>query len=335
MSRKCDVDSDNKPPGHSFNRKAKVKVLRKGYIVSVLYLTLALVTACGRSCERGQIILTTNARHYLVQDVRDMRATLWNCSSHDISGVTLRDLKVYLWRPGGWYWVHPSTRGCVYYHRGEDDVLRAGEGRQWDLGGLSFCSSIGDPQKNFVVNGPRIGYFVLAQEYMVSGLDSEFVVFSDKFTVAENLDPEWKNANVWVSLGRFPERTVRFHNESEQAVWLNPLCSDRPTGGEQGDTIYPYAHREIYPTLQRQTDEETWQVIRPERKACLETAPPLEIKPGNSVLIELWQGYPVEQIALTPGTYRWDIVYFQSYDSRHNIFETAMHIFTETFDYTP
>ena len=294
------------------------------WLLFVVGLAL-MVTGCSSQCAEEGIILQTNAEHYNPQEGLTMSASLRNCSENTISGTTLSKLKIYFQEPMGWRQLG-TTGSCRFVDRTEEPVLQSGRIREWNIGDLAYCHGL----------DRRTGFFVLASEYTRPGLDGKFVVFSNEFVISDNpgLEQDW---DVWVSLEN-PERgQVRFHNNRPEGavwgtIWFVPLCAEDNLSDRRRLPATDWSRRrELYSTLQRQTAEGTWQVILPDPTECLDAFPSVEIEPGTSVRIELWQGYPVDWLDLPAGTYRWDIVYFLAHSDSGRV-DLPRHLPTKRFE---
>jgi len=149
--------------------------------------------------------------------------------------------------------------------------------------------------------------WLLLEEYYFYN-ENEYVVYSNRFVITQTSQlpifrspPPGLAQTVIIRTDVLDPYTVSLTNNWTKAIWFNPFCSAINFDYDTGD------HR--FATLQRQTNEGTWQVIQPDSLRCGMNDQPTRIGPGEAVQISLRDGYPVSN-SLGSGVYRWHLVYY-------------------------
>lgn len=296
-------------------------------------LVVVLAAACRAPREESRILLQTNADHYpLIGEA--IEAMLTNGSGHEMVGIdttSFHTLRFYLQQPEGWREVFPMVT-CTRDPQAmanENPILRPGETMIWE--NASDCQNIGGGEivwKTGQIVDVGVGWtgrFILAANYTIPYADTEFVVFSNEFTVADSPDVR-QPTDVWVTLEDFEQGTLSIRNRSQSWLCFYPFCADgRPVSSS-------LSLRDQFSTLQRQTDDGTWEIVPPEG-GCLERASPTAIPPGEDRTINLWEGYPLDPLQLSEGEYRWEILHTYCSDYEYEPGGLSWHNFTESVDY--
>jgi hypothetical protein len=176
---------------------------------------------------------------------------------------------------------------------------------------------------------------MLEQQYFYNG--NEYVVYSNEIVIIDESSQPSRFRVPPPGLINAPSiRTeivetyvVALTNNSTKALWFNPLCSDVEVEADYPTDYFPYA------TLQRQSGEGTWEVLRPSKKQCTTLKEPVRIGPGETVQLFVGDGYPAPY-ELEPDVYRWHLVnYIDPFPECHvqsGCILGGAHLFTETFE---
>jgi hypothetical protein len=267
------------------------------------------------------ILLRTDRVVYDAQDSGYMMGILANLSSHPIEVKAYEPL-VYELHEWGWgvpfyfdaffdYYPPPYERGQVQ-PRGvlpiNMDFFLTKEG------GEGFQS-----------------WALLELPYFYEG--REYVVYSNEFTIDQSeRPPRFRSApaglvdRLSLQVELVEPYVVYLDNTSDRALWFNPFCSDVIL---EDSHDYP-----LYAVLQRQTDEATWQVLRPDRSNCVTATTPIPVGAGETVKISLEEGYQTHE-SLDAGIYRWHLVLYLDLwpecSAQNMCHLDGVHLFTGTF----
>ena len=113
-------------------------------------------------------------------------------------------------------------------------------------------------------------------------------------------------------------------NDSDQALWLAPLCSSVQLASGWMD--------EERSTLQRLTDAESWFLVRAETSECVRTAELIRIEAGGAKVIDGARWIQDAELSPQPGYYRWDIVFYLRRTPYGKV-ELGRHVFSDVFRY--
>lgn len=175
---------------------------------------------------------------------------------------------------------------------------------------------------------------MLELQYFYDG--NEYVVYSNEILIVESSQPSrfrMPPSDLPDTLGINTEivepYAVALTNNSKVILWFNPLCSD-----VEVDVNQP-ADYSLHATLQRQSDEGTWQVLRPDKDHCTMVKDAIRIEPGETVQLFVGDGQPPPD-ELDPGVYRWHLVSyidpFPECNAYNACFRSGVHLFTDTFE---
>ena len=138
---------------------------------------------------------------------------------------------------------------------------------------------------------------------------------------------------TFVSVSPDPSRSLAFalSNNSEAALWIPVNCmpDTRPANA------HPFSDDD-YLSLQRQTPEGTWQVIRGIAKLCSMKDDPLRVESGQTVIVDASAAFQSLEAQLGLGNYRWDIVfYLEQEDNGAGTFDLreGRHVFSPVFQW--
>jgi hypothetical protein len=180
---------------------------------------------------------------------------------------------------------------------------------------------------DLVMEPENLEWALLGLTYFVD--DREYVVYSNRIAyagsdVARRSDSLVDALHIGVSLDE--PFLVSLTNDASERIWYNSICSDFPS---------PPSYFGLgITTLERYSDQGTWQVIRPDRRLCERVVSPVPIDPCDQVSISMSDGYPAWK-ELSPGVYRWNVVYYAEGnlllpDPPISVY-SERHLFTETF----
>jgi hypothetical protein len=110
-------------------------------------------------------------------------------------------------------------------------------------------------------------------------------------------------------------------NNWDQTIWLSPLCTSV-------SLISGWMDEEVS-NLQQLTDEGSWSLVEAETDPCPEMTELIEVKSGETYLLDTAKWIQDANLLLQPGIYRWDIVYYLNRTTRG--VEDGRHAFTDTF----
>jgi hypothetical protein len=175
---------------------------------------------------------------------------------------------------------------------------------------------------------------MLELQYFYDG--NEYVVYSNEILIAESSQPsrfrmppsDLPNTGG-INTEIVAPYVVALTNNSKVILWFNPLCSDIEVDVNRPER-YP-----LYATLQRQSSEGTWQVLRPDKERCTIVKEAIRIEPGETVELFVGDGQaPPDE--LDPGVYRWHLVNyidpFPECYAYNACFLSGVHLFTDTFE---
>jgi len=266
----------------------------------------------------GVILFRTDRRVYDRDDY--IRGALLNLSRHAIE-VRASEPLIYELTDFGWippFFGYSSFYVCPRAY--EPGWMQSGSVLSVDM---SFVEAKASEQR----------WILLEQQYFYDG--NEYVVYSNMFVIDRSGQPPIFRT-LPAGLIEIPSiradviepYVISLSNGAIQAIWFNPICSDINVDDWPTD-YYPFA------TLQRQTGEGTWQVLRPDRSECSTASEPIRIGPGETLQLSLAGEYSPSSM-LEPGTYRWHLVYYpvpfsQCSDLCKELF--SGHLFTGAFDW--
>jgi len=288
-------------------------------LLAVLCLAICLSSvACETSNESKSISLQVKTIYH--EDIGEygLEGVLRNESLYDLERVNLNNVRVFCKTPWGWDFF-PHRRGRSNFEVDREFVLRAGAIEK--LSQIGLFVTVYDMVFR---KGPfmlEMGYHILSNK----DKNLEYVVYSNEFTVPETLDKEL-TTEIQITVKNLSPRQIDLYNGTNEVLLYKPLCSE--FSGDQAAVVDPYFADEKFTTLQRQTNQGTWQIFRPRPSDCTQVVAPVEIAPGEDVTLELWRGYPIERLDLQPGIYRWNVVYFR-YNEISKEYTWAVHIFTQ------
>jgi hypothetical protein len=165
--------------------------------------------------------------------------------------------------------------------------------------------------------------------YADSPVTGELVQYSNEFRIGEEEPALGMDVNVQLVQRRSIAFTLT--NNSDAPLWI-PICSSIPVhyGGRAFSD-------DGYSSLQRLTDNGTWQIIR---DICLDPsqrAEPIQVCPGQEVSVDPARWFYYECDNLPPGTYRWDVVfYLEDYGANSDrMLRDVRHVFSDVFECDP
>ena len=170
---------------------------------------------------------------------------------------------------------------------------------------------------------PLTGTFMIQVRYRFMNSESEKVQYSNEFSV----DSQQTISRTDVELSYLPPEPLRFtlRNNSLAPIWFIDVCTSR---------YIDYGSDDGFLSLQRLTDEGTWQVIRGD---CNQVTDPIRINSKQTTTIDGGQWFNKKIKEAGAGVYRWEVVIYLSYDVSHNdpVLRYGHHIFSQTFEYSP
>ncbi len=179
---------------------------------------------------------------------------------------------------------------------------------------------------------------MLERQYFYDG--NEYVVYSNELVITESSQssrfrtPPSDIINAPSVRAEVVEPyVVSLTNNSGNALWFNSICSSVDSNDySTNDLINFYP---LYATLQKQSGEGTWQVLRPNEEQCMAASTPIRIDHKETIQFFLGDGYPASH-ELDPGIYRWHLVNyidpFPECNPRPGCFMSGTHLFTKTFE---
>ncbi len=188
-----------------------------------------------------------------------------------------------------------------------------------------------DIDRNYA--SPLIGTFMVQTRYSRNDLGGtdELVQYSNAFQIgeAESIDV----TGVTVNVTQTRSLVFSLQNNSNMPIWVPNRCS-------QAELQYGHSafSDDGLLSLQRLTDETTWQIIRTTKTDCVNAIePPQVVLPGQAITIHGTQWFQAKLADLPAGIYRWDVVFYLEYDQVYKdyILRDVRHIFSETFEYSP
>lgn len=263
------------------------------------------------------ILLRTDRMIYYEDEF--MIGMLINLSPHTIE---VRRGEPLLYESSGLAWMPPMEAG----------MPRRGYSLTYEKGWVqSGCMLPINMDFHAETRAPR--WKMLELQYFHDG--KEYVVYSNEILIVESPQPSrfrTPPSNLSNSLGIteiVEPYVVALTNDSKVILWFNPLCSDIEVDANQPE------YYSLYATLQRQSGEGTWQVLRSNKERCTMVREPMRIEPGKTVQLFVGDGYPSPD-ELDPGVYRWHIVNyidpFPECNAYNACFLSGVHMFTDTFE---
>lgn len=318
----------------NLNRKNRTTLVT----IAILFVVVLIGALCAdghtfrasRACYNADdyyttydgILLRTDRRVYDEDDV--MIGMLINPSPHAIE-VRRGEPLIYKLTALGWLPPMGTIWTMLAYPRAyEQGWVQPGGVLPIDM---SFLRAKTPPKS--------LSWKMLELQYFYDG--NEYVVYSNELVIDESSQPSRFRTPPPDLINALSVHTeivepyvVALTNNSKQVLWSNPLCSD-----VKADVGYPTDYTS-YATLQRQSGEGTWQVLRPNKKRCMTVRRPIRIGPGETVRLFVGDGYPAPH-ELNPGVYRWHLVNFIDPFPECNCqpsccFLSGAHLFTETFE---
>lgn len=181
---------------------------------------------------------------------------------------------------------------------------------------LDISQFLGAHSEKF--GAPFTGTFIAQIRYIRSD-QYELVQYSNEFAINDTIPVS--RAEVIVSLTQPESLVFGLQNNSNRPIWLSDLCNNVPIayGGDEG-----------YTTLQRLTDEGTWEPLYGE---CTGGIPPALISPGQTMIIDGAKWFQKKLEHHPAGVYRWDVVLYLELDQGPPILRDVRHIYSEAFEY--
>lgn len=282
-------------------------------LLAVLCLAICLSLVACRTCNESKgISLQVKAVYYEDIGKYGLEGELENGSLDDLERVNLNNVRVFYKTPWGWDFF--PRRGRSNFEVDGEFVIRAGATEKLSQIGLFVAA-----YDMVFRKGPfmlEMGYHILSDK----DKSVEYAVYSNEFTIPET--GAGPITEIQITVRTLSPRRIAFYNGTTEKLLYKPLCSD-----DQAVVVDPYLADERFTTLQRQTNEGTWQIFRPRPSDCTQVVAPVEIVPGEEITLELWRGYPIERLDLQPDTYRWNVVYFR-YSEISQEYIWAVHTFT-------
>ncbi len=169
------------------------------------------------------------------------------------------------------------------------------------------------------------GVFLVQVRYQhdpVLPTSHELVQYTNEFTL--NQAEPVADLEMAIKVNNPQRDQIEVQNTSTETLRMPSVCS-------QGNGYDPDDHS----SLQRLTEEGTWEVFRPEASFCKKSLPAINIPPGRSTKVDVAQWVPLGT-DIAPGTYRWDIVIlFKRKYPGFDPFEYSRHVFSPTFEIGP
>jgi hypothetical protein len=193
---------------------------------------------------------------------------------------------------------------------------------------IGISNYLGSLDNDMSGAGLVTGTLIVQTRYSRNQLGStdEFVQYSSEFQIGETESIDVTGVTVDVTQAR--SRVFSLHNNSDMSIWIPDRCS---LPGYRRD-----AFTDAVPSLQRLSDEKTWQIIRASKIDCINAVEPVRaVWPGRAITIDGAPWFQANSADLPAGTYRWDVVFYLEYELDHKdvIVRDGRHIFSKTFEY--
>ncbi len=269
---------------------------------------------------RNSILLRTDRMIYEKDDF--IVGMLVNLSSHPIE-IRSDEPLIYVLSEFGWL----PPMGTIWTMLSYPNALERG----WVQPGSAVPVIMDFFQVKTFSELPR--WRMLEQQYFYNG--EEYVVYSNELVFSESSQPSRFQTppqdlvNTWSIRAEVVEPyVVSLTNNTKTAIWFAPVCFE-----VEPDYPTDYASHAI---LQRQSDEGTWQVLRPDRADCEGLSAPIRIGPRRTEQLFVGEGYlPLDE--LEAGIYRWHLVNyidpFPECNAQPGCYLSGAHLFTETFEW--
>jgi hypothetical protein len=202
---------------------------------------------------------------------------------------------------------------CFFPRLERGEIIPAGQEKELDIGVILFSR---------YVDLTEPASYMLRVRYLTPVGGQEFLLFIDEF----HIGPATPIAEFDVTVENAPSDVLSFSitNNSEQSLWLNPPCSSSRLLSGWMD--------EEHSSLQRLTDAGSWAPIRATIDDCVQITDPIEIMFGETRKVDGVQWLQDTGISLTPGLYRWDLVFYLLQAPPHDM-DMGRHMFGDTFVY--
>ena len=155
----------------------------------------------------------------------------------------------------------------------------------------------------------------------------EFVQYSNEFAISTTVSIT--KTNVEVHLVRSQPLAFELQNNSNVPLWFPVACSSAPPIAE--GSVF---RDDGYVSLQRLTEDKTWQIIRLAKTDCKEKTTPIRIDPGQTATIDGSSWFQERVLDAGVGSYRWDVVfYLEEFDAGAGTraLNDARHVFSDIF----
>ncbi|CAG0936195.1 hypothetical protein TFLX_05061 [Thermoflexales bacterium] len=169
------------------------------------------------------------------------------------------------------------------------------------------------------------GYYFLVQvrytRRPIAEMQGELVVYTNEFAIPG--PASLVNPGLVVEINHPGIADLELKNGFSAPLWVPSPCSN----------VQVYNEDNGYTSLERATEEGTWTVIRPYKSGCRgELFDLVQIDPGQSMTLKHSYWFPAKDDASTPGTYRWNVVYYL--ENEVTLLRDTRHVYSEPFDVT-
>jgi hypothetical protein len=208
----------------------------------------------------------------------------------------------------GWHPMMPVlSQRCYYSPPGE--IIPPGFEKVLNIGVIAFTRGVGHSEA---------ASYMLRIKY-TDPVGQEFSLYTNEFDQGTPTPID----EFGITIEKAASNTLdwKLTNHSQQSVWLAPLCSSSKLSGGTID--------EERSTLQRLTAAGSWSNL----PVTCKLAPVTEIPQGTTMMLDGRQWLEDAGIALQPGQYRWDLVFFLKAldEPRLSAVGEGRHIFSQVF----
>jgi hypothetical protein len=331
------------PPQGSKIHRSHMRMNRGNKRILIAAVVLSIVVAIFLHCVDGSVLLRVRRTFYNVDDFGDIShdhillrtdrmiydendsriGLLVNLSPHTIE-VKSQEPLIYVFHPNGWQPAIGNMYTMVSYpHAYEKGWIQSGSVLPIDMSFVRVKTVIEASLWKML----ELRYFCEGKEYVV--YSNEFVTNESSQSSRFRTPPSHTADTLAVTADLVEFDVVSFTNNWQRDLGFVSICSDvNPFGGYPG-TAYPK-----HTTLQRQSGEGTWQVLRPSKIHCTTVRDPIIIEPGDTAILPVGDGYS-DLTTLESGVYRWHLVTYVSFPECNPwpcSDLAGAHLFTETFE---
>lgn len=225
-------------------------------------------------------------------------ATIENRSEYTIELPGACDFQVYK-RTSGWYAL------SLFGYRAESQTcqrtIKIAPGEMW-----RFQTSNSQIRCNetYLMETP---YRILSNTIGIEKQPYNYKLYSNLLDIGEA--PKGDVGSIKHDQVTFQVRksSVTFQHTGSGSRWIIPVCAMRlPIWIDRSDN----SELHLSATLERLTNWGTWEVITPDLSTCPADSPAIEIPSQSKKTFMLWEGANFNINTLSPGQYRWRLVFF-------------------------